>query len=92
VLLADRFGNVALNLEHGDLLKIGLTIGVQVEIEVGGRSHQATMVQTFADVPAGQLLLYEDAWGWVALAVNRGDAASELGLEPDAEVRISPAQ
>jgi len=91
-LVVDRFGNVALNLEHADLLKIGLTIGSPVEVVVGGGSREATLVQTFADVPAGQLLLYEDAWGWVALAVNRGDAATELGLEPDAEVGIAPAR
>jgi S-adenosylmethionine hydrolase len=91
-LIVDRFGNVALNLEHGDLLKIGLTIGSGVEVDAPTGSHQATLVQTFADLPQGRLLLYEDAWGWVALAINRGDAAAELGLEPDAEVRIAPAQ
>ena len=91
-LVVDRFGNVALNLEHADLLKIGLSIGSQVDVEIGGRSHEATVVQTFADLPAGRLLLYEDAWGWLALAVNRGDASAELGLEPDGEVRIAPAR
>jgi S-adenosylmethionine hydrolase len=39
-------------------------------------------------VPAGELLVYEDAWGAVALAVNRGDAAATLGIERDAEVRL----
>jgi len=92
VLIVDRFGNAALNLGHGDLLRVGGTIGSQVEVESAGRSREATVVQTFADVDPGELLLYEDAWGWVALAVNRGDAAAQLGLEPDREVRISPAR
>ncbi|MEA2439800.1 MAG: hydroxide adenosyltransferase C-terminal domain, partial [Thermoleophilaceae bacterium] len=43
-----------------------------------------------ADVPAGEMLVYEDAWGAVALAVNRGDAAAALGVERDAEVQIAP--
>jgi S-adenosyl-L-methionine hydrolase (adenosine-forming) len=51
-------------------------------------AHYAT---TFADVPAGALLLYEDAYRWLALAVNRGSAADLLGLSLDAEVRIRPA-
>src|SRR5438309_1735697 len=41
-LVVDRFGNVALNLEHADLLKIGLTIGSPVEVVVGGGSREAT--------------------------------------------------
>jgi S-adenosylmethionine hydrolase len=52
--------------------------------------RRATVVQTFADVPPGELLLYEDAWGAVALAVNRGDAAGELGLAADDELHITP--
>jgi S-adenosylmethionine hydrolase len=45
---------------------------------------------TFADVPPGELLLYEDASRSLALAVNRGSAAELLGLAPDAEVRLIP--
>ncbi len=41
--------------------------------------------------PPGELLVYEDAWRCLALAVNRGDAAAELGLAPGADVRIEPA-
>ena len=47
-------------------------------------------MHTFADVGAGELLLYEDAWRSLALAVNRGDAAALLGLRPDDEVRLAP--
>ncbi len=46
---------------------------------------------TFADVEPGELLVYEDAYRTLALAVNRGSARDALGLELDAEVRISPA-
>jgi len=92
VLLVDRFGNAALNLDHAALLATGGTIGSRVLVESGGRSRKATVVQTFADVAPGELLLYEDAWGWLALAINRGDAAAELGLEPDREVRIAASR
>jgi S-adenosylmethionine hydrolase len=47
------------------------------------------LVQTFADVNPGEMLVYEDAWGAVAIAVNRGDAARSLGVTRDSEVRIA---
>jgi S-adenosylmethionine hydrolase len=84
-LLIDGYGNVSLDLTHEHMLALDLTLGAAVE--VNGRP--ATVVQTFADVSPGELLVYEDAWGAVALAVNRGDAAAELGIERDAEIRIA---
>jgi S-adenosylmethionine hydrolase len=87
-LLVDGYGNVSLDLRHEHMLALDLTIGARVEVASGGHSAAATVVQTFADVPAGELLVYEDAWGAVALAVNRGDAAALLGVERDAEVRL----
>ena len=89
-LLIDRYGNVSLNMEHAALLRLGLTIGSRVRVEAGGDLREARVVQTFADVPEGELILYEDAWRSLALAVNRGDAAAELGIAVDHEVRITP--
>jgi S-adenosylmethionine hydrolase len=90
-LVVDGYGNVSLDLGHDDMLRLGLTIGSRAAIEAPRGAREATVVQTFADVPAGELLLYEDAWGAVALAVNRGDAAVELGVGPDDELRITRA-
>jgi S-adenosylmethionine hydrolase len=90
VLTIDGFGNVALNMGHADLLALGLTIGAQVRLSAHGQTDDALLVQSFADVRDGELLIYEDAWGSVAIAVNRGDAAAELGLAVDDEVRIAP--
>jgi S-adenosylmethionine hydrolase len=89
-ILVDRFGNVSLNMGHAELLELGLTIGSRALIVAHGHPSEARVVQTFADVPEGELLLYEDAWGALALAVNRGDASAELGLEVDDEVRVAP--
>jgi S-adenosylmethionine hydrolase len=89
-LLIDVYGNVTLDLRHEDLPTTGLALGHAVELEVGGRTAPATFTSTFADVPAGELLLYEDASRTLALAVNRGDAAATLGLSADDEVRLRP--
>ena len=91
-LAIDGFGNVALDLRHEHMLELGLAIGERALVHARGGRREATVVQTFADVPPGEFLIYEDAWGAVALAVNRGDAAIELRLQPDDELRISLAR
>jgi S-adenosylmethionine hydrolase len=90
-LVVDGFGNVAIDLQHQHLREMGIAIGSPVSVRAGHLARRATFVQTFADVPPGELLIYEDAWGYVALAINRGDAAAELRVGPDDELRIAPA-
>ncbi len=89
-VVVDRFGNVALDLGHQDLTGTGLALGRSVEVEIGGARHPAAFARSFADVDAGDLLLYEDAYRTLALAVNRDDAAALLGIAPDDEVRLTP--
>ena len=92
VLLIDRYGNVSLDMGHADLLELELTIGSRVFVGIPTGGAEATVVQTFADVPEGDLLLYEDAWGSLALAVNRGDASAVMGLAIDDEVAVAPVR
>ena len=90
VLLVDRFGNASLDVGHADLAGSGLTLGKPVEIDVEGERFLGTFAQTFADVRPGDVILYEDAYRMLAIAVNRGDAASALRLSPDARVVLRP--
>jgi len=89
-LVIDRFGNVALNVDHDHLAGSRITLGSTVELEVGGERYLATYAQTFADVRPGELIVYEDAYRTLAVAINRGDAAGTLAVRPDAEVRLRP--
>jgi S-adenosylmethionine hydrolase len=89
-LVVDRFGNAALNVDHDDMAGTNITLGATVEIEVAMERFLATYAQTFADVRPGELIVYEDAYRTLAVAINRGDAAATLGLRPDAEVRLRP--
>lgn len=83
----DRFGNVTLDVEHEELTGAGLRLGRPVNVN----GHSAHYAVTFADVALGELLLYEDAYRTLALAVNRGSAREALALELDSEVVIAPA-
>jgi S-adenosylmethionine hydrolase len=88
-LLIDGYGNVSLDLSHDDLIDLGMTLGARLEVGGPRLSAEATIVQTFADVAPGEMLVYEDAWGAIAVAVNRGDAAKALGVHRDAELRLA---
>jgi S-adenosyl-L-methionine hydrolase (adenosine-forming) len=87
VLTADGYGNVALDAEREDLARSGLKLGSAVR--VNGR--RATYATAFSVVGEGELVLYEDGFGALAIAVNRGSALATLGLELDAEVELAPA-
>jgi S-adenosyl-L-methionine hydrolase (adenosine-forming) len=89
VLAIDRFGNLQLDAGHEDLGDAGLLLGHPVELDLGdGDVVGATYAVTFADVEPGGLLVYEDAYRAAAVAVNRGDAAQELDVGLDHELRL----
>lgn len=85
-VLIDTYGNVSLDVPHERLPETGLRMGRGVEVVAAGGRHTASYSQTFADAPAGALVLYEDSYRHLALAVNRGNAAELLGIGPGAEV------
>jgi S-adenosyl-L-methionine hydrolase (adenosine-forming) len=83
----DRFGNVQLDGAGGTF---ALRPGQPVAISVHGEAWPGVYGRTFADVPAGELLVYEDADRRLAVAVNRGSAADRLGISVGDELRIAP--
>ena len=89
-LAIDRYGNVTLDALHDQVSAAGLRLGSRVVVCVEGEEQDAQYATTFADVAAGELLLYEDAYRTLALAVNRGSAADRMGLGLDDEVTLRP--
>jgi S-adenosylmethionine hydrolase len=88
----DRFGNIQLDVEHGDLAGTGLRLGRGVELDVAGApGYGGVYGHTFADVATGELLVYEDSYRRLAVAVNHGKAAERLGISVGDEIRIRPA-
>ena len=52
---------------------------------------EALWAKTFADVGPGDVLLFTDSSGALALAVSGGSAAGLLNLERDSEVTLRPS-
>ena len=52
-------------------------------------SVRARRGSTFADVERGELLVYEDSAGYVAIAVNNGRAVVVLSVRPGDTIRIA---
>lgn len=80
----DRFGNVMLDIEHEELTEAGFRLGYGVTIN-GVAGMYAT---TFSDVPVGELLLYQDAYRTLSVAVNRASAKDRLALRLDDTLTI----
>ena len=57
--------------------------------QLAGNRYYAVAARTFADATAGDLILYEDSYRNVAVAVTRGSAASLLGVEEGSELVIA---
>jgi S-adenosyl-L-methionine hydrolase (adenosine-forming) len=82
VVIVDRFGNAQTSVKIWQLKEISVTVDSRIECRTAAGANELSFVETFASVDEGELLAYVDSAGLVALAVNRGDAAAMLGLEP----------
>ena len=90
VLYVDRYGNVQLNVTREHLETAGIVPGTKVELEVGWDRVYAVAARTFADARPGDVVVYEDAYRNVALAINRGSAAQMLRATVGQEIRLAP--
>jgi S-adenosyl-L-methionine hydrolase (adenosine-forming) len=91
VLRCDHFGNVVLDATPAEVDVMTGESAAGVLLAVGDATHHANTAGTFADVPAGSLLLYEDANGALAIATNGGSAAELLRVRPGDEILVRPA-
>jgi S-adenosylmethionine hydrolase len=83
VRTVDVFGNVQLAATAGDLAESGITPGDQISVHIGSTERQVQVARTFGDVGAGEPLVYLDAVGHLAVAVNGGSAAAALSVRDD---------
>lgn len=90
VLYVDRFGNMQLNLSREHLDRVDVVAGTRLELAVGGERYYATAARTFGDARPGEIVLYEDSYRNVAIAINRGSAAEmfSVGTGQPVELRL----
>jgi S-adenosylmethionine hydrolase len=81
IIYVDHYGNAMTGLRAARLA--GGT-----ELEVAGR--RIARARTFADVPAGAPLWYENANGLAEIALNGGSAAACFELKPGSPVAVYP--
>ena len=82
MLYVDSFGNIALNLTREDVERAGLVPGSRIELDLTGERYFAVMARTFDDARPGDVILYEDSYRNMSVAINRGNAAAMLHARP----------
>lgn len=91
VIYVDRFGNLQLDAGEADAAAMELRPGRRLALEAGGSGpFEGRHGHAFAEVDAGELLVYEDSYRRLAVAVSHGSAAERLEVSVDDEVRIRP--
>jgi S-adenosylmethionine hydrolase len=91
VVGVDRFGNVATNMSTDHVAGLGVARGDRVEVRLTFERYYAVLADTFADAAPGELILYEDSYGLVTLAISNGNAARLTGVDVGDELRIAVA-
>jgi len=82
MLYVDSFGNIMLNLGREQVERLGIESGARLELEVAGQRYFAVMARTFDDARPGDVILYEDSYRNMSVAINRGNAAAMLHARP----------
>lgn len=76
------YGNLITNIDASLFAKLGYGLGDHVQFTIAGKPYSFPFVRTFSDVAKRQPLLYIDSRGYLAIAVNLGNAQTELHVTP----------
>jgi S-adenosyl-L-methionine hydrolase (adenosine-forming) len=88
ILTVDRFGNLSLNVTREHLDALSIEAGGWVELQFALDAYYAQVAETCTDTKLGQLILYEDSYGAIAIAIREGNAARLTAAGPGDKVRI----
>jgi S-adenosylmethionine hydrolase len=88
VISVDRFGNMQLNLDRSHVEQAGIVPGMRLELAVEAERYYAVAARTFTDARRGDIILYEDAYRNVSIAISSGNAAETFGIREGQDVRI----
>jgi hypothetical protein len=88
IALDDPYGNLITDITEEQFRSLGYRLKDEVSVQIGTRRLRAPFVRTFMDVPVGNLLLYIDSRGRVALSLNERDMARTYGIRPPVVISI----
>jgi S-adenosylmethionine hydrolase len=74
----DHFGNLTLNLQRSHLEAAGINLGDDVEVRCSGKTLVVPFLETYGQAGRGRLVVCEDSFRTVTVAVNQGNAAQRL--------------
>ena len=80
------------NLTREHATGAGIAPGMQVELELAGERVFAIAARTFADARPGDIILYEDSYRNMSLAISGGSAAEMLHARAGQSLRINVLQ
>ena len=86
VLWVDRFGNAQLNVDPDEVASWGDRIGLRF----GDTQRTARRAESYAGLKTGEVGLIVDSYGLLAVSVDRGSAATELGLHAGDPITLEP--
>ena len=78
VVTVDHFGNLTLNVHRSHLERAGIALGDTVELRCSGKARTVPFLLTYGQVGRGKLVVCEDSFRTVTIAVNQGSAAQRL--------------
>jgi S-adenosylmethionine hydrolase len=86
VLWVDRFGNAQLNVDPDEIA----AWGDRIALRFADSTRTARRAETYGALKTGEVGLIVDSYGLLAVSVDRGSAAAELGLHAGAPVTLEP--
>ena len=78
VVTVDHFGNLTLNMQRAHLEQAGIRLGDEVELRVNGKARTVPFLLTYGEAGRGALVVCEDSFSTVTIAVNQGSAGTLL--------------
>ena len=88
MLYVDGFGEHRAQPHSDDVERIGVVPGTRIELDVDGRRYYAISARTFADARPGDVILYEDSYRNMSVAISNGSAAAALHAQSGQPVRV----
>lgn len=89
------YGNVVTDIPAALADEAGLGPGGSLDVQVGEgdaeRRYLVPFANTFGDVKPGEVVALISSRGFLTFAINQGDFARELGVQPGQRVRITRA-